>query len=117
MRLRTALLSLASALTLTLSVSTSAYAEAEGKFLYEYTERGVQDSGKKTDPDLNECYDVVASADSDVYALDPNNDTDANADLYPDLGCEGTKVATLGPKSESGVHFRSVRFRAVPPSE
>ncbi|GHF29175.1 hypothetical protein [Streptomyces morookaense] len=111
MRLRRALLTLASALTLALSVSTSAYAEATGNFSYFADDNGVAVQHKLDDPPLNECVDVAD--DETVYVYKVQNTTDAYADVYENLTCGGTKT-TLAPLSDEQpetLHIRSVRFR------
>jgi len=114
MRLRTTLLSLASTVALVFSFSTSAHAEAMGDFSYQYRDgNGHRARGFITDPPLNECHAIPQSADTGEGVDDPQNDTDAYADLYEDLGCSGAKVVTLAPKSrpQTGDAFQSVRFR------
>ncbi|MEW2033125.1 hypothetical protein AB0901_21820 [Streptomyces roseifaciens] len=116
MRLRRALLTLASALTLALSVSTSAYAEAAGNFSYYKDDGGVLTQGKLDDPSLNECVDVVDGETDQDYVYGVQNSTDAYADVYERLGCAGTEttLAPLSGRQPDTLHVRSVRFRPVP---
>ncbi|MEU8031504.1 hypothetical protein AB0C13_23155 [Streptomyces sp. NPDC049099] len=116
MRLRTALLSLASAVTLVLSVSASARAGADGALDYGLVEAGGRHAGTLEDPDLNECINIPelgSSADSRTYADAPHNVTNAYADVYEERDCEGTRttLAPDAPGSPDTLHFRSVLFR------
>ncbi|MER6029606.1 hypothetical protein [Streptomyces sp. NPDC001851] len=116
MRLRTALLSLASAVTLVLSVSASAHAGADGAFDYGFVQAGGHHAGTLEDPALNECVNVPelgSSTDSGTYADAPHNVTDAYADVYEGRDCEGTRttLAPDAPGAPDTLHFRSVLFR------
>ncbi|MEU2715527.1 hypothetical protein [Streptomyces sp. NPDC007205] len=116
MRLRTALLSVASAVTLVLSVSASAHAGADGALDYGLVEEGGRHTGTLEDPALNDCINVPelgSSADSGTYADAPHNATNAYADVYEGRNCEGTRttLAPGAPGSPDTLHFRSVLFR------
>ncbi|MFI9237808.1 hypothetical protein [Streptomyces sp. NPDC053079] len=115
MRLRITLLAVASSFALALSASTPAYAvAAEGSFLYGYTDQGERMGGTLDNPTLGQCYNIpLVSTD---YVFGPNNTTDAIADVYEELGCEGDPKATLASEETrpDEFTFRSVMFRATP---
>ncbi|MFD9904900.1 hypothetical protein [Streptomyces sp. NPDC059063] len=115
MRLRPALLAVASALLLVTSVSTTAHADPAGGINYRYT-----GSGEPTDPQaslveqpLHECIAIPeVQGVEDTYAYSAKNvGTESSAELYSDDNCTGTKTV-LVPDEEAGdsVHFRSVKF-------
>ncbi|GAA2709397.1 MULTISPECIES: hypothetical protein [Streptomyces] len=115
MRLRPALLALASAFVLVTSVATTAHADAEGGINYRYTQ-----SGEATDPHtslveqpLNECIAIpdIENAETAYAYAAKNVSTNARAEIYPEDGCGGPKTV-LAPDEEApdSVHFRTVKF-------
>ncbi|MGW3204205.1 hypothetical protein [Streptomyces sp. NPDC001135] len=117
MRLRTALLPLASAVTLVLSVSAPAHAGADGALDYGLVAGDGRHAGILEDPDLNQCVNVPeleTSADSSTYADAPHNRTNAYADVYEGRDCKGTRttLSPYAPGSPDTLHFRSVLFRS-----
>ncbi|MGJ5756482.1 hypothetical protein [Streptomyces puniciscabiei] len=115
MRLRPALLALASAFTLAFSVSTSAHAATETGVAFSYHDRDGDHSGH-LEGQVDNCIDIPELQASETnYAFAPQN-TSANAyvDVYEDLECKGTKT-TLRPDQsrDKSLQFRSVIFRPM----
>ncbi|MCD9145425.1 hypothetical protein [Streptomyces albireticuli] len=119
MRLRTTLVTLASALALVFSVSGPAYANARGTLAYNYYPEGngeAAETGGMPNPRLNECLNVPEIAhihsDEGVFAFAPQNGTDAQAALYAELDCKGASVSLdpNSPRQSDDIHFRSAKF-------
>jgi hypothetical protein len=114
MRLRTTLLTTASAVALVLTVTAPASA-ATGKFIYYYTDAaGKEQKVELVDPPSVECIEIPEVASTpDAYAFRPRNRTNARATAFKVSGCTGTDTFELAPKIGRGSDktlFRSVRF-------
>ncbi|MEU1672517.1 hypothetical protein ABZ752_10860 [Streptomyces roseifaciens] len=119
MRLRPALLALASALLLVTSVSTTAHADAEGGINYRYTgsEQPSDPQVSLVEQPLNECIAIPEVEGNETnYAYSAENvSTEAKAEIYSDDNCTGTRTV-LPPheKAADSVHFRTVKFVPIP---
>ncbi|MCK2242614.1 MULTISPECIES: hypothetical protein [unclassified Crossiella] len=112
MRLRAALLAVASVCALGLAVPGTASA-AEGDFTYRYYEEGEIQSGALVDPPSGECVEIPEVADfEDVYAFRPHNKTRSTVTMFKESDCEGDAYYTLKPggKATDRLKLRSVSF-------
>ncbi|MEU7525044.1 hypothetical protein AB0A74_04870 [Saccharothrix sp. NPDC042600] len=115
MRLRTTLVSTASAVALVLTIAGTASA-AEGEFSYRYTDAaGETRKAELIDPDnAPVCIEVPEVANTpDAHAFRPRNQTNVRAIGFKASGCVGTDSFELAAKVGRGSDktlFRSVLF-------
>ncbi|MFF2081430.1 hypothetical protein ACFVXG_42495 [Kitasatospora sp. NPDC058162] len=108
MRLRNAVLAVASAAALVLAVPMSANA-ATGDFLYKVGPLPGVLTGL-ADPESRVCIDVPETGNGTAYA--PENLTTSTATVFLEANCDGDVFYTLNPGKKAGdrLKFRSVVF-------
>ncbi|MGO1052515.1 hypothetical protein [Crossiella sp. CA198] len=113
MRLRAALLAVASVCALGLALPGTASA-AVGDFTYRYYDENEElQVGSLVDPPSGECIEIPEIADWDVDAFRPRNDTDSTAVVFTDDNCESDRYFSLRPfggKGSDRLKLRSVTF-------
>ncbi|WP_328608365.1 hypothetical protein OG943_04365 [Amycolatopsis sp. NBC_00345] len=113
MRVRTALLVVASVCSFGVAVPAVASA-AEGDFTYRYyDEDGMIQSGALADPPSGVCLDIPEVIDFyDQHAFRPHNKTDSSATVFKNGNCEGDAYYTLkaGGRASDRLLIRSVVF-------
>lgn len=113
MRIRTALLVVASVCSFGVAVPAVASA-SEGEFTYRYyDEDGFIQIGELVDPPSGVCLNIPEVIDFyEVHAFRPHNITDSSVTMFKHGNCEGDAFYTLKPggKASELLLLRSVVF-------
>ncbi|MFD7449717.1 hypothetical protein [Kitasatospora sp. NPDC059827] len=110
MRLRNAVLAVASAAALVLAVPMSADA-ATGDFLYKVGKHSAGTPAGMYDPESGKCIDVFGATEADP-AFAPENFTTSTATVFLEAECNGDVYFVMNPGKRLGdrLKFRSVVF-------